>query len=154
MLKSASRGPKIRSKTFLKTSRLWICCSFTAGYFSMSFNVIFRRNGQKGNIDVGRIWRLWSNRQVDVSETQIYWPFLLLARIVCKMCLVWTAEWRDIRNSKGPPLLMKQSKSLSLWRNSTTVAVHSTTSRLISPLSRYVHQHHWIPLLVHTTYVP
>jgi hypothetical protein len=60
--------------------------------FSMSFKVVFRRNGKKGNKNTCKIWRLWSNRQVDVSETQINWLFILVARTVCKMCLVWTAE--------------------------------------------------------------
>ena len=66
----------------------------------MSRKVIFRMNGKKGNKNDCGIWMLWSNRRVDVSESQIYWPFHLVARIVCKMCLVWTGEWRDNLSSK------------------------------------------------------
>jgi len=72
-------------------------------YFSMSFEVIFRNNGKKRNNDAYKIWRLGSNRRVDVSGNQMYSPFLLVDRIVCKMCLVWTAEKRDYRSSKRPP---------------------------------------------------
>ena len=43
-------------------------------------------------IAVGLPGPVANTSQVDVFETQIYWPFLLVAWIVCKMCLVWTAE--------------------------------------------------------------
>jgi len=59
--------------------------------FSVFFDVIFRRNGKKCSEHVCKIWRLWSNHWVNVSKTHIYWPFLLVARTVCKMCQLWTA---------------------------------------------------------------
>jgi len=69
----------------------------------MFFKVIFWQNGKKGNMDACQIRRLWSNHWVEVSETQISWPFLLVARTVWKLCLVWTVKYRDNRSSKRPP---------------------------------------------------
>jgi len=63
-----------------------------ASWYSMSFKVIFQRNGKKGNKDACKIQRLLSNRRVDVSNTQIYRPFLVVAQILCKLCLVGAAN--------------------------------------------------------------
>jgi hypothetical protein len=51
----------------------------------MYFKVIFQRNGKKGNKDTCKTQRVQSNRRVDVSETQIYWSFLRVARKVYMM---------------------------------------------------------------------
>jgi len=58
------------------------------GCVSMTFKVILRRNGKKGDKDAWKIRTLRSNPGVDVSKTRIHWLFLLGARIVCKKCLV------------------------------------------------------------------
>jgi len=41
--------------------------------------------------------------QVDAFKKQKYWPFRPVARIACRMCLVWTAEQWDNCSSKQPP---------------------------------------------------
>jgi len=79
--------------------------------FSISLKVIFPRNRKNGTKGTCKIWRRSFNRRDDISETHMYWPFLLFARIVHKMCLLWTAKWRDNCSSKQPPQCLIQSKS-------------------------------------------
>jgi len=78
--------------------------------FSISFKVTFRRIGKKGNNDACKIRRLWSDHQVDDFMTQQYRPILLVAQIVCKICLVSIAKYRDIWSSKRPPDLFEEVK--------------------------------------------
>jgi len=72
------------------------------GCISMSCKVIFRRTRQKGNKDACMIRRVRANHHVHVSKTRIYRPFLLLAGMVCKICLVKTAKYGDNRSSNWP----------------------------------------------------
>jgi hypothetical protein len=61
-------------------------------FVSISFNVIFRKNRKKCHKDAFKIQSFGSYCQVNVSEIQIYLPFLPFGRIVYWMYLVWTAE--------------------------------------------------------------
>jgi len=79
--------------------------------YTMSITVICRRNEKKGNKDDCKSWRLPSNCRVDISMTQIYCPFFLVTRRVCKMCLVWIAGWMDNRSSMWPQQPLKRLKS-------------------------------------------
>jgi len=47
VLKSASRGQEIRSKTILQTSQLWICCSFMTVVFPCSLQWCFGGTGRR-----------------------------------------------------------------------------------------------------------
>jgi len=122
--------------------------------FSMPFKVTFRRRGNHSTNDACKVQSLWSNRQVIVSKTLIYCPFLVVAWVVCKMCLVWKAKWRDNYSSNGAEYLLEWWKWMELWQNSTNEPVHSTPSHLISPLRRYVPQLYWVVWLKYTTHVP
>jgi len=47
VLKSASRGQKISARTFLQTSRLWICCAFMAVVFQCLLKWYFGGPGRR-----------------------------------------------------------------------------------------------------------
>jgi len=72
----------------------------------MSFKVIVQRNGTKGNKDACRIWRLWSNRRVDVSEIQIYRPFLLVASATTLMSVWHTPVFRTALTALTEPCML------------------------------------------------
>jgi len=107
---------------------------------------------KKGKKDASKIWRHWFNCRVSVSKSPIEWPFHFVAEIVCKMCLVWTAEQRVACSLKRPPELLNRSNRCRDDQIQLSVCFHSPTSPFISTLSRWVAWDHWMPILQHTTY--
>jgi len=65
--------------------------------FSMSSEVRFQSNRNKGIKDESNIRRFWSNRWLDAFDSQIYCPFLLVARISFTMCVIWFAKCEENR---------------------------------------------------------